>query len=282
MKFLKVLNGIPCSLLVRQLLVFVLKNWKSGTEISDNTALWDTFNSIVNVIFVAAKQESIESWERTVSNVLFFVSNVVEMYLDNSRNHSVVLEIARMVTEILRMTFDRLQEMSSSNSITNMDLDACDEIRPSVTDDDVVHGITNSDITNNDVIHEDILRVIDKTCDRKSPDENIRNESEVLGKFMRMVFGHDVLRQFFCGHVDASKTVKNGAGFNYVRKIISNCVGELLRHFHGEILQKKNCEYLRPYFLRIAQAVKEEDIDSHEMGTCLKNFSSAPAFRLRL
>lgn len=264
MKFLKVLNGIPCSLLVRQLLVFVLKNWKSGTEISDNTALWDTFNSIVNVIFLAAKQESIESWERTVSTVLFLVSNVVEMYVDNSRNHSVVLEIARMVTEILRMTFDRLQEMSKSNSITNMDLD---EIRSSVTCDDVVHDITNSDVTDNDVIHEDVLRVIDKTCDRKSPGENIQNDCKVLGKFMRMVFGHYVLRQFFCGHVDASKTVRNGAGFNYVWKIISNCVGELLRHFHGGILQEKNCEYLKSYFLRIAQAVKEEDINSHEMGT---------------
>lgn len=250
--------------------MFVLKYWKSGTEISDNTTLWDAFNSIVAAILVAAKQENIELWERTVSSVLFLVSNVVEMYLDNSGNQPVVLEIARTVTEVLRITFDRLRETLNSNSIRKMDLDACDDVGSSVTNDDVVHddGITNSDIAKNDVIHEDVISAIDNACDLRSPDKNVENDREVLETFMHMVFEHDVLRHFFYGHVGVNKGVENSTGFSHVWKVISNCTGELLRHFHGEILQEKNCEYLKSYFLRITQAVKEEDIDYQEKGRC--------------
>ena len=267
---MKALYGLPCFLLARQILMFVLKYWNSATEISDHAGLWDSFKSIVAAILLAAKQESIESWERNVSSILFLVSNVVEMYLDNSRNQPVVLEISRTVTEVLRITFDRLREMLSSNSVRKMDLDTCDEIESRVGNDDVVHDdcITNSDVTNNDVIHEDVISAIDKTCYLKSPDENVQNDREVLETFMNMVFEHDVLKHFFYGHIGVKRKIKNDADYNFVWKVISNCAGELLRHFHGEILQEKNSEYLKSYFLRIAQAVKEEHIDYQEMGRC--------------
>ena len=254
---MKALYGLPCFLLARQILMFVLKYWNSATEISDHAGLWDSFKSIVAAILLAVKQESIESWERNVSSILFLVSNVVEMYLDNSRNQPVVLEISRTVAEVLRITFDRLREMLSSNSVRKMDLDTCDD-----------DCITNSDVTNNDVIHEDVISAIDKTCYLNSPDENVQNDREVLETFMNMVFEHDVLKHFFYGHVGVKRKMKNYAGYNFVWKIISNCAGELLRHFHGEILQEKNSEYLKSYFLRIAQAVKEEHIDYQEMGRC--------------
>ena len=238
--------------------MFVLKYLDPGMAISDNTALRDTFTALVDAVLVAARQESIESWERTVSTTLYFATNVVDMYLENFENQPIFLEIAKTVTEILRITFDKAWEMSATRS-KKMDLD--NDVRDYAEHDAIDSDSTNDDVITNDVIHEDVVSVLDKSCELRSRDKTVQNYREAFARIAKMVFEHDVFRNLFCHQMD-----KDSLGLNYVSKIMSDCIAELLRHFHEEILREKNCKFLEPYVLRISQAVKEDAFSGENVG----------------
>ena len=270
-KFVSILGELPCSLVVRQLLMFLMKYWESGTAILDNTALWDTFKVLVDATLVAARKGNIESWERTVSATLYFANNVVDMCLENSGNQPIFLEIARAITEILRITFEKAREMSASCNEMDLDDDVRDYVdhditgsdvgKNNVVDDDVTNNDVMGDVINNDIIHEDVVSVLDKTCELKSCDKTIENDREMLARLMKMAFERDIFRNlFYC------QTEKDSPGLNYVSKIMSDCTAELMRDFREEILQEKDCEYLNSYILRISQAVKQDAFGGQIVG----------------
>ena len=253
--------------MARQLLIFVFKSWKSEAAFSDATSLCDTFEALVSRIHFATTMESIEFLERTVSATLFLATNVVHLYLENSENRPVFLEIARKVTEILRITLEKAREMSATKSRkTDLDAGKYDNhnVTDNVTNDDVI-----DDIITNDVIHENVIDVLDKSCQQKSGDKTVESDGLIFAKIANMVFEHGVFRNLFC-----YQTGKDSPGLCYVSEIMSDCVAELLRRFHQEILQDRNCKYLESYVFRIAQAVKEEAFGGQNTGRYLTESKS--------
>ena len=247
----KTLSGLPCSLLVRQLLMFVFKCWRSETAISDGTSLLDKFKAFVKGIQVATTSESIEFLERTVSATLFLATNMVYMYLENFENPPMFVEIARLVTEILRITLEKAREMSATNG-TKTDVDAGESDNHNVSD-----GVTNDNVINDsitsDIIHEDVIDVLDESCQHKSGVETVESDPQVFAKFANMVFEHGAFRNLFC-----YQTGKDSPDLCYVSAIMSDCIAELLSYFHEEILRGKYCKYLESYVFYLAQAVKQE------------------------
>ena len=234
--------------------MFVFKAWESGTEIRDGTGLWDTFQELQSAILLSAKRGPIESWERTISATLFLASNVVQLYLENSRNELLFLEILRTITEVLRTVFDQVREMSTS----------CGEKMDGLND--VIHDdVTNNDITNdvtNDVLHGNVMTAVDRICD--VPYKKHEKDANVFLRLMKMVLEHDVFTTWFC-HVRLD-TERDGTGLVYVSKIMSDCVAEILKQLHAEILQENDCGFLEPYFTRIARALKDEVFGVEDLG----------------
>jgi hypothetical protein len=260
----KTVNRLPSSLIIRQLLMLVLKSWKSGAELADGSSSWDTCEALVDGIEAAARLESLESWERTVSATLFFATNVVQLHLENSENRPAFLEMAKTVTEILRITLQKARELSATHSKeTDLDADVM-ELDHDVTDND---SFVDEDTTN-DVIREDVVGSLDKSCAQKPGEKTVENDRQAFARTANMVFEHDVFRNLFRHETWG----EDAPGLHYVSQIISDCIAELLRHFHDEILKDKTCKYLDAYVLRVAQSVKKEAFGAQNDGMCCQIF----------
>ena len=291
-EFLKVLDGLPCCLTVRQLLMFLFKFGMCKTTISKDSAFWNTFKVLLDSIQSTVKRESVESWEKTVSAILHVVASLVDMSHGSFENQTAVQEILRTITEVLKTIFDKIRQLSSSK----MDLDVCDDVTEVINDDvtnnDVTNDVTNNDVTNNDVvhddvtknvdddvtaddvikdagdnvIHEDVIGIIDKTFEVNCPDKSVENRRELMAKFMKMVFENDVFKHLFYYYVDLNEEERRNGGLCDISRILSDCVGDLMKHCQEEILTQKNCKYLKQYFDRITQAVKNEALDRQSVG----------------
>ena len=283
MEFLKVLDGLPCCLTVRQLLMFLFKFGMCKTTISKDSAFWNTFKALLDSIQSTVKRENVESWEKTVSAVLHVVASLVDMSHGSFENQTAVQEILRTITEVLKIIFDKIRQLSSSK----MDLDVCDDVTEVINDD-----VTNNDVTNNDVVHDDVTKnddddvtaddvikdadddvihddvigIIDKTFEVNSSDKSVENGRELMAKFMKTVFENDVFKHLFYYYVDLNEEERRNGGLCDISRILSDCVGDLMKHCQEEILAQKNCKYLKPYFERITQAVKNKALDRQSMG----------------
>lgn len=259
-----VLSKLPCSLVLRQLWMFVMKHWNSLSAISANGAFIQSFKAIVDIVLFVVKEERRESWERTVSAALSLATNVVNMPSENSGNKVFFIELMRTITEVLRVTFDQLRETQTSRDMMEpIDVTKDDRSVDDVAkNSDVDNLFTNDDDTTTDVIHKDVISVIDRTC-AKNEKINVQDSKRLSARLIKKVFVHDTFIKVFCC---TSNSEKDDPWLSHVYRILSNCIAYLMTHFRGEILQKQNLEYLDEYFIRVSQAVKETIFRRHIAG----------------
>lgn len=230
------LNVLPTSLVLQQLLMFVLKYWESGTEIDDIVALRDTFENLSTALLSSVKHKGIECWDQTVSGCLFLASNLIEVYLTNSRNKRIFVEIMRTIVKVVRIVFQRISE----NKRTNCSPSSSTQV---ISNDSVEdHG------------NVDVIYAIDGVSQST---EGIWNNEDTSPKCLKMVFGHPVFKDWFCVRVGQQKLEIQRA-VDYVSSVVSNSVAELMRNLQKEILDDKDHEFWKPYFLQIAYEIKQE------------------------
>ena len=245
-ELVKSLNGLPCYLILQQLLMFESNFCMSGTEITDSVTLWYTFEQFSAALLSSIKHKNIELWDQTVSSCLFLMSNLVRAYLRDSKNERIFLEINRKTVEVLRTVFEHLKE------------EKCDVGSSS----DVLLSESGSDEENGNV-----MSFVDVASQSKERLEDFEN---IFSKCLKMVFSHHVFKDWFCFNTvqhDKHPTLC------HVSAVVSSCVAELMSTLQTEILVDKDEEFWQPYFLQIVQAVKE--------GARSENKTSGEFFRQR-
>lgn len=260
-----ILHGIPCHLLIRQLLLFAVKYETTLTP--ENVALWDTLGIMRDAVLVSYKQKGNEDWERCLFALQLLMTTSNKMYLEKNMELDLLVEIMKIIMELYKMIFDGVcSELGLKYDVNTVGLNddvTNSEVSNDVMKDDVASSSHDDVIFNarDNVLHKDVIVAIDESIKVRVDNVDDKcgrgNATQMLEKFIKIVFECKVFKEMFYYYVDSGDT--KIAGISKVSELVTDCVCELLKYFHHELLQERYRGLMEPFFVRLLERLIEEN-----------------------